>query len=55
MYVTAADSMKVKPFNFLNDMQPAWWDIDCENLKQRKYSLLRLFLLTNLDSDIQQD
>ena len=44
--------MKQKSTKHLNDIQPPWWDADCEALNQRKYSLLRLFRLTNLQFNL---
>ena len=44
--------VKQKRSKDLNDIQPPWWDAECEALKQRKYALLRLFRLTNLQSDL---
>ena len=44
--------IKQKKSKHLNDIQPPWWDADCAASKQRKYSLLRLFRVTNLQVDL---
>ena len=31
--------------------QPRWWDCECQELKQRKYALLRKFRLSNSNAD----
>ena len=55
IYTKAASSMivKNKSFKTLDDLQPPWWDHECENIKHSKYALLRLFRLSNLDTDLQ--
>ena len=53
LYTSAAEAMtkRFKPSK-PND-QPPWWDRECQELKQRKYSLLRKFRLSNLNADFR--
>lgn len=53
LYTSAAAAMtnRFKPSK-PND-QPPWWDRECQELKQRKYALLRKFRLSNLNADFR--
>ena len=54
-FQTAAASMKVRNTTKMYDtnMQPLWWDDECDDLKQVKYTANRKFRLPNDREDLQ--
>ena len=46
--------MTVRSFNknVDNNLQPEWWDNECQILKSNKSSLLRKFRFTNRNTDL---
>lgn len=53
LYTSAVAAMTklFKPSKSID--QPPWWDRECQELKQRKYALLRKFRLSNLNADFR--
>ena len=51
----AASAMKVKDQRYTRviNTQSAWWDVECDSLKQIKYSALRKFRVINEPADLQ--
>ena len=53
LYTSSATSMTMKLKQSKPNDQPPWWGRECQELKQRKYSMLRKFRLSDLNADFQ--
>ena len=53
LYTSASATMTKRFTPSKPNDQPPWWDRECQELKQRKYSLLRKFRLSNLNADFR--
>ena len=53
LYTSASATMTKRFTPSKPNDQPSWWDRACQELKQRKYSLLRKFRLSNLNADFR--
>ena len=51
VYTGAATSMTKRSKPREPYKQPPWWDLECDTLKQRKYSMLRKFRSSNANCD----